>query len=204
MVGTIEKVSRPRHRAAEAARPRCQSVPFAHREFHGFLGPACLDAEGKLVAKGQLGGTVSIEDGQLWRRAPARSISWRSSRRRWAISTRSPAWCGFWRLHQFRAGLRRWPQGDERRLRPDGRGVRRQGPACAHHCRRFGASARRCGRGRGGVRSSLIRPYARLADRAPDRPSRPPRRRLRRDREHDVGLSRRHRRRLRHRMRPAD
>jgi enamine deaminase RidA (YjgF/YER057c/UK114 family) len=37
-------------------------------------GQLCLDAEGKLVAKGQLGGTVSVEDGQKAARACAVNV----------------------------------------------------------------------------------------------------------------------------------
>ena len=50
-------------------------------------GQLCFGPEGKLVAKGQLGGGVSIEDGRR-RRAPAPSICWRRSRRCSASSTR--------------------------------------------------------------------------------------------------------------------
>ena len=56
-------------------------------------GQLCFDADGKLVAKGKLGGGVSVETGR-GRRGPARSICWRRSRPRSAISTRSCAWCG--------------------------------------------------------------------------------------------------------------
>ena len=47
-------------------------VPFVRTgNFMVVSGQLCLDAEGKLVAKGQLGGGVSIEDGQKAARACA-------------------------------------------------------------------------------------------------------------------------------------
>ena len=45
--------------------PVANYVPFVRTgNFMVVSGQLCLDAEGKLVAKGQLGGGVSIEDGQ--------------------------------------------------------------------------------------------------------------------------------------------
>ena len=55
-------------------------------------GQICLD-DGKLVAKGQLGAGVSVEDGRK-RRAPVRSICSPRSRPPSAISTRWRGWCG--------------------------------------------------------------------------------------------------------------
>src|SRR5215203_1538833 len=50
-------------------------VPFVRTgNFMVVSGQLCLDAEGKLVAKGQLGGGVSIEDGQKAARACAINV----------------------------------------------------------------------------------------------------------------------------------
>ncbi len=206
MAGTIEKkladlgIALPKPVA-----PVANYVPFVRTgNFMVVSGQLCLDAEGKLVAKGQLGGGVSIEDGQKAARACAINLLAQLKAALGdldKIAARGAAR----RLHQFGAGLHRRPEGDERRLRPDGRRVRRQGPPCAHHRRRRGAAARRRGRGRS-ARSRWPDPghHARLADRAADRPSRPARRRFGRDREHRIGFPRGDRRRLRHRIRPAD
>src|SRR6188508_873628 len=52
--------------------PVANYVPFVRTgNFMVVSGQLCLDAEGKLVAKGQLGGGVSIEDGQKAARACA-------------------------------------------------------------------------------------------------------------------------------------
>src|SRR6185369_3099902 len=73
MPGTVEK------KLAElgimlhtAASPVANYVPFVRTgNFMVVSGQLCLDADGKLVAKGQLGGAVSIEDGQKAARACA-------------------------------------------------------------------------------------------------------------------------------------
>src|SRR5450631_3932815 len=95
MAGMIEKklaslgISLP-----TPASPIANYVPFVRSSnLLVVSGQLCFGAEGKLVAKGQLGGGVSIEDGQR-RRAPARSTFWPRSRGRSATSTRSAAWCG--------------------------------------------------------------------------------------------------------------
>ena len=73
MAGTIEKkladlgIELPKPVA-----PVANYVPFVRTgNFMVVSGQLCLDAEGKLVAKGQLGGGVSIEDGQKAARACA-------------------------------------------------------------------------------------------------------------------------------------
>ena len=73
MAGTIEKkltdlgIVLPKPVA-----PVANYVPFVRTgTFMVVSGQLCLDAEGKLVAKGQLGGGVSIEDGQKAARACA-------------------------------------------------------------------------------------------------------------------------------------
>ena len=96
MAGTVEKkladlgITLP-----TPAAPVANYVPFVRTgNFLVVSGQLCLDAEGKLVAKGQLGGGVSIEDGSQGGARLRASICWRSSRPRSAISTRSRAWCG--------------------------------------------------------------------------------------------------------------
>jgi enamine deaminase RidA (YjgF/YER057c/UK114 family) len=55
--------------------PVANYVPFVRTgNFMVVSGQLCLDSEGKLVAKGQLGGAVSIEDGQKAARACAVNI----------------------------------------------------------------------------------------------------------------------------------
>ena len=54
------------------AAPVANYVPFVRTgNFMVVSGQLCFDAEGKLVAKGQLGGAVSVEDGQKAARACA-------------------------------------------------------------------------------------------------------------------------------------
>lgn len=73
MAGTVEK------RLAElgitlptATTPVANYVPFVRtRNMLICSGQICFDADGKLVAKGKLGGSVSIEDGQKAARACA-------------------------------------------------------------------------------------------------------------------------------------
>jgi enamine deaminase RidA (YjgF/YER057c/UK114 family) len=56
----------------QPAAPVANYVPFVRTgNFMVVSGQLCLDAEGKLVAKGQLGGSVSIEDGAKAARACA-------------------------------------------------------------------------------------------------------------------------------------
>ena len=115
-------------------------------------GQICLGADGKLVAKGKLGDTVSVEDGQKAARACAINLL---AQVKVALGDLDKV-VRVVRLGGFinsDADLPRRPEGDERRLRPDGRGVRRQGPPRPHHRRRRLAAGRRGGRGRGPVRS---------------------------------------------------
>ena len=76
MAGTVEKkltdlgVVLPK-----AASPVANYVPFVRTgNFMVVSGQLCLDAEGKLVAKGQLGGGVSVDDGVKAARACAINI----------------------------------------------------------------------------------------------------------------------------------
>jgi enamine deaminase RidA (YjgF/YER057c/UK114 family) len=76
MAGTVEKkladlgIVLP-----QAAAPVANYVPFVRTgNFMVVSGQLCLDAEGQLVAKGQLGGSVSVEDGQKAARACAVNI----------------------------------------------------------------------------------------------------------------------------------
>ena len=76
MAGTVEKklldlgITLP-----SPAAPVANYVGFVRTgNFLVVSGQLCLDAEGKLVAKGQLGGAVSIEDGQKAARACAVNI----------------------------------------------------------------------------------------------------------------------------------
>ena len=188
MAGTVEKKLAELGIVLPApAAPVANYVPFVRTgNFMVVSGQLCLDADGKLVAKGQLGGGVSIEDGQKAARACAINLL---AQLKAALGDLDKV-ARVVRLGGFinsAPGFRRRPEGDERRLRPDGRGLRRQGPPRPHHGRRRGAAARRRGRGRRRVRSAPEPSrdgHARLADRAADRPSRPARRRRRRDREH--------------------
>ena len=114
-------------------------------------GQLCFDSEGKLIAAGKLGGAVSIEDGQKAARACA-------------INLMAQIKVALGDLDKVQRVVRlggfinatpdflETPEGDERRLRPDGHGVRRPRAACPHHHRRFGAAARCRGRSRGHVR----------------------------------------------------
>jgi enamine deaminase RidA (YjgF/YER057c/UK114 family) len=60
---------------AEPAKPIANYVPYVRSgNMLNVSGQICLDGNGKLVAKGQLGGAVSIEDGQKAARACAISL----------------------------------------------------------------------------------------------------------------------------------
>ena len=59
----------------EPAKPIANYVPYVRTgNLLTISGQICLDGDGKLVAKGQLGGGVSIEDGQKAARACAVSL----------------------------------------------------------------------------------------------------------------------------------
>ena len=76
MVGTVEKkLTDLGIELPKAAAPVANYVPFVRTgNFMVVSGQLCLDAEGKLVAKGQLGGGVSVEDGQKAARACAINV----------------------------------------------------------------------------------------------------------------------------------
>jgi enamine deaminase RidA (YjgF/YER057c/UK114 family) len=76
MAGTIEKkLADLGIELPKPAAPVANYVPFVRTgNFMVVSGQICLDGEGKLVAKGQLGGAVSVEDGQKAARACAVNI----------------------------------------------------------------------------------------------------------------------------------
>ena len=76
MAGSIEKkLADLGIELPKPAAPVANYVPFVRTgNFMVVSGQLCLDADGKLVAKGQLGGVVSVEDGQKAARACAVNI----------------------------------------------------------------------------------------------------------------------------------
>ena len=76
MAGTVEyKLADLGIELPKAAAPVANYVPFVRTgNFMVVSGQLCFDAEGELVAKGQLGGSVSVEDGQKAARACAVNI----------------------------------------------------------------------------------------------------------------------------------
>ena len=76
MAGTVEKkLAELGIVLPEPVTPVANYVPFVRTgNFMVVSGQLCLDAEGKLVAKGQLGGGVSIDDGVKAARACAINI----------------------------------------------------------------------------------------------------------------------------------
>ena len=76
MAGTVEKkLAELGIVLPEPVSPVANYVPFVRTgNFMVVSGQLCLDAEGKLVAKGQLGGGVSIDDGVKAARACAINI----------------------------------------------------------------------------------------------------------------------------------
>jgi len=76
MAGTVEKkLANLGIVLPKAAAPVANYVPFVRTgTFMVVSGQLCFDAEGQLVAKGQLGGSVSVEDGQKAARACAVNI----------------------------------------------------------------------------------------------------------------------------------
>ena len=107
---------------------------------------------GTVRYKGKLGGGVSLEDGQAAARLCAINIL-----------AQVAAACGdldrvgglppAWRLRRLHSGIRRPPQGDQRRLRPDGRRARRGRPPRPRRGRRAQPAVRCRGRGRGACSS---------------------------------------------------
>src|SRR6202162_2864844 len=73
MAGTVEnKLKELGITLTEPAKPIANYVPFVRSgNMLTVSGQVCLDGDGKLVAKGQLGAGVSIEDGQKAARACA-------------------------------------------------------------------------------------------------------------------------------------
>jgi len=73
MAGTVEKkLAELGIILPEPTAPVANYVPFVRtRNFMVLSGQLCLDANGKLIAKGKLGAGVSIEDGQRAARACA-------------------------------------------------------------------------------------------------------------------------------------
>jgi enamine deaminase RidA (YjgF/YER057c/UK114 family) len=76
MAGTVEKkLAELGIVLPEPVAPVANYVPFVRTgNFMVVSGQLCLDAEGKLVAKGQLGGGVSVDDGVKAARACAINI----------------------------------------------------------------------------------------------------------------------------------
>src|SRR5258706_12135248 len=76
MAGTIEKkLADLGIELPKPAAPIANYVPFVRTgNFMVVSGQLCLDAEGKLIAKGQLGAGVSVEDGLKAARACAINI----------------------------------------------------------------------------------------------------------------------------------
>ena len=118
-------------------------------------GQLCLDAEGKLVAKGKLGGGVSVEDGQRAARVCAVNLLAQVKAALGDLDKVS----GVVRLGGFINSTPDFLDGPKvmngaSDLMVDG--VRRQGAACAHHGRRRG----RC--------PSMRRSRSRAPSRSPD------------------------------------
>ena len=95
MAGTVEqKLAAQGITLHEPAAPVANYVGFVRTGNLLFVsGQICFNAEGKLIAKGKLGAGVTVEQGNAAARGCG-STCWRRSRPRWAISTRSCAWCG--------------------------------------------------------------------------------------------------------------
>jgi enamine deaminase RidA (YjgF/YER057c/UK114 family) len=76
MAGIVEaKLNQLGITLKEPAKPMANYVPFVRTgNLLTVSGQVCLDGDGKLVAKGQLGAGVSIEDGQKAARACAVSL----------------------------------------------------------------------------------------------------------------------------------
>ena len=164
MAGTVEKkladlgIVLPK-----PAAPVANYVPFVRTgNLLVVSGQLCFDAEGKLVAKGKLGGGVSIEDGQKAARACAINLL---AQLKAALGDLDKV-ARVVRLGGFINSAPDFLEGPKvmngaSDLMVDG--VRRQGPPCPHHRRRRGAAARCRGRGRG-RRSRWPEPRAPMRD----------------------------------------
>ena len=121
--------------------------------------------DGKIAITGKVGGGVTVEQGQ---RGGAAVLPQRAGPAPRGLRRRSrPGAAGGppGRLHRLAARLHPACAGDERRLRPGGRHVRRGRAACAHHDRR----ARPCR----ATRRSRSRACSRSAERSAALPGRP-------------------------------
>ncbi len=137
------------------ASPVANYIPFVRVGSLLFVsGQICLDANGKLVAKGKLGGGVSVEDGQKAARACAINVLAQVKAALGDLDKVKQV-VRLGGFHQFRPRLSRRSQGHERGLRPDGCGARRQGPACPYDGWRRRFAGRRGGRGRRDFRGRL-------------------------------------------------
>ncbi len=160
MVGTVEKklaalgITLP-----TPAAPIANYVPFVRSGNMLIVsGQLCFGADGKLAAKGRLGDNVSIEDGQKAARACAINLL---AQVKAALGDLDKV-VRVVRLGGFinsAPGFSRWAESDERGLRSDGRGARRQGPACALDGRRRRPASGRRGGSRRPVRG-LVRANA--------------------------------------------
>ena len=126
-----------RHPAA----PVANYVPFVRTGNLVIIsGQLCLGLDGKIAEPTRASSAPRSRSRRARRRRGfAPSTCWRSCGQPSAIST-GRALRPSRRLHQRRADLRAACAGHERRLRPDGRGVRRQGPARPLDDRRRGTA----------------------------------------------------------------
>ena len=90
-----KEACRPWHRLPKPAAPVANYVGFVRTgNLLVVSGQLCFDAEGKLVAKGKLGGAVSIEDGQKAARACAINLLAQTQGRARRSRQGRSAWCG--------------------------------------------------------------------------------------------------------------
>ena len=157
MAGTVEqKLAAEGITLAEPRSPIANYVPFVRSGNLLFVsGQVCMNSDGGLIAKGKLGAGVTIEQGYAAAKGCGVNLLAQVKAALGDLDkvTRVVRLGGFVNsAPDFLDG----PESAERRVRPDGRRVRRQGPPCPHHRRRV-LPARRCGgRGRSRLRGGLI------------------------------------------------
>ena len=137
MAGTVEqKLAAQGVTLHEPPSPVANYVGFVRTGNLLFVsGQVCVDPDGKLIAKGKLGAGVTIEQGNAAARGCAINLL---SQIKAALGDLDKV-VRVVRLGGFvnsTPGFSRRAESAERRLRPDGRSLRRQGPPCPHHGRR--------------------------------------------------------------------
>ena len=156
MTGSVEKKLAAWGSPADTGKPDRQLCPVRpQRKYARSLGSALLWHR-RHSGRKRAAGRSRLDRGGTKGRArlcgqPAGAAQERARRPRQSFARHTFRW-----FHQFGTRLYRRPQGDERRIRPHGRGIRGQGPTRTKYGRGGSVAGGRCCRSRGHVRDRLI------------------------------------------------